>query len=223
MIERRIFERKRFIVEQLLQYGFNKKENKYLYETDLMDGAFYAVIVISEEGHVEGKVVDAISEEEYAQLHMEDFNGAYVGQIRKEYEKLLREVADICCTNVLFVSNQANRLSKLILKKYDIYPDFPWRQSQYKDYGVFRHKDSEKWFAVIMNIKWDLLLKNKDEDKVDVINLKINAQDSELLMVTKGIYHGYHMNHRNWISVVLNDTLDDNEIMKLIENSFSLT
>ncbi|NWO25690.1 hypothetical protein HW272_08440 [Peptostreptococcaceae bacterium oral taxon 081] len=31
------------------------------------------------------------------------------------------------------------------------------------------------------------------------------------------------MNHKHWISVVLNETLSDNEVMKLIENSFSLT
>ncbi|MGP1597592.1 MmcQ/YjbR family DNA-binding protein [Peptoanaerobacter stomatis] len=37
------------------------------------------------------------------------------------------------------------------------------------------------------------------------------------------MYPGYHMNHKHWISVVLNETLSDNEVMKLIENSFSLT
>ena len=31
------------------------------------------------------------------------------------------------------------------------------------------------------------------------------------------------MNHKHWISLVLNETLSDNEVMKLIENSFSLT
>ena len=72
-----------------------------------------------------------------------------------------------------------------------------------------------------MNITWDSLLKNKET--VDVINLKINSQDSENLTTIKGIYPGYHMNHKHWISVVLNETLSDNEVMKLIENSFSLT
>ncbi|WP_455089335.1 MmcQ/YjbR family DNA-binding protein [Peptoanaerobacter stomatis] len=44
-----------------------------------------------------------------------------------------------------------------------------------------------------------------------------------LNLFRKGIYPGYHMNHKHWISVVLNETLSDNEVMKLIENSFSLT
>ena len=74
-----------------------------------------------------------------------------------------------------------------------------------------------------MNIKLDALLKDNNKSTVDVINLKINSQESSVLTTVKGIYPAYHMNHKNWISVVLNETVFDDEVMKLIDTSFSLT
>ncbi|ERJ81389.1 hypothetical protein HMPREF1987_01702 [Peptostreptococcaceae bacterium oral taxon 113 str. W5053] len=222
-LEEKVFERKRFIFEKLVKYGFQKKAEGYLYETDFMKGDFHVVITVSQKGMITGKVIDVMNEEEYNQLHMENLNGAYIGSVRKEYEKLLNEIADACCTTVLFAFDQANRITEMILEKYDVRPDFPWEQTQYQSYGTFRHVDSGKWFALIMNIKWDALLKDKNKNTVDVLNLKINSQESENLTAIKGIYLGYHMNHKNWISVVLNETLSDNEVLKLIDNSFSLT
>ena len=34
---------------------------------------------------------------------------------------------------------------------------------------------------------------------------------------------GYHMNKRHWISVILDGSMDDNEILPLIEDSYELT
>lgn len=222
-LEEKLFERKRFVMDQLLKYGFKKKVNEYVYETDFMEGDFHAIITVSEKGNVAGKVIDVMNEEEYAQLRMEKLNGAYIRHVRKEYENLLNKIAGVCCTTVLFASEQANRITQMILKKYDIHPDFPWEQNQYQRHGVFRHIDSKKWFALIMNIKLDALLKDNNKSTVDVINLKINSQESSVLTTVKGIYPAYHMNHKNWISVVLNETVFDDEVMKLIDTSFSLT
>ena len=39
----------------------------------------------------------------------------------------------------------------------------------------------------------------------------------------KGIYPAFHMNHKMWISIVLDETISDDKIMKLIQCSFDLT
>lgn len=223
MLEERIFERKRFIPENLLKYGFSYKEYGYLYESDFMNGDFRAVIEVSKSGAITGKVMDVMNEEEYVQLRIENLSNAYVGQVRSEYEKILSDIADACCVAVLFASDQANRITKKISEKYDISPDFPWEQGQYQGYGAFRHEKSKKWFALIMNIKMAMLLKDKTEETVDVINLKVSSQEMEIMVVKKGIYHGYHMNHKHWVSVVLDETLSDDEVMELVERSFYLT
>ena len=37
-----------------------------------------------------------------------------------------------------------------------------------------------------------------------------------------GIYDAYHMNKKSWVSIILNDTVSDELIIKLIDNSYSL-
>ena len=53
---------------------------------------------------------------------------------------------------------------------------------------------------------------------VNIMNLK-----SEEHYDIDGIYPAYHMNHKTWISVVLDDTICDDKIMELIQSSFDLT
>lgn len=222
-IEEKAFERKRFVFEKLLEYGFKKVGNDFVFDADFMNGDFHAVISVSESGIISGKVIDVMNDEEYTQLRIENMNGAYIGKVRAEYLDLLSNIAESCCDDVLFSFDQANRITDMIFDKFDILPDFPWQKSNFQSYGVFRHQDSRKWFALIMNIKWKSILKNKNDKNVDVINLKINPDDSDKLKKIEGIYPGHHMNHKNWITVALDDTLPDEEIMKLIDTSFELT
>ncbi len=62
---------------------------------------------------------------------------------------------------MFFISSQANRISDLILRKYDNHPDFPW--STYPNYGVFRNKETLKWYGLIMNIKRNKIGSGDDE------------------------------------------------------------
>ena len=56
---------------------------------------------------------------------------------------------------------------------------------------------------------------------MEAVNLK-HDQVADLLS-KKGIYPAFHMNKRYWISVVLDDTLSDEEVLELIERSWNLT
>lgn len=222
-LEEKVFERKKFIIKNLLDYGFRYKNGHYTLKVDFMEGDFQAILAINEEGVFTGKVIDKMNNEAYGQLYNETMKGAYVNSVRFAYENLLTCLAKACCVDVHFAFHQANRITAEIVNSYHISPDFPWVQSQYQDYGTFRHPDSKKWFALIMNVKWGVLLKNEDETTIDIINLKIDPEDGETLRKIRGIYPGYHMNHKYWISVVLNDTLLDEKILRLVEDSFSLT
>ena len=222
-IEEKAFQRKRFVAGSMEKFGFRKIEEVYVYQSDFMDGDFHAVLTVTDNGGVAGKVIDKMNEEEYIPLRADSFNGAYVNSVRAAYEAFLAGVAEKCCKEVLFASDQANRITELILKRYSVNPDFPWGQSQYQEYGTFRHPENNKWFALIMNVKRDALLKNGDKETVDIVNLKTDPDRSGKITQTRGVFPGYHMNHKNWISVLLNDTLPDDEIMSLIDSSFNLT
>ena len=188
-----------------------------------MEGDFSATLFVADNGSVSGKVVDNMTGEEYLPLRVENYSGAYVNSVRAAYENLLAEIAEKCCTDVLFVSDQANRITDAIFDMYSVRPDFPWGQSQYESYGTFRHPDNNKWFALIMDVKWNVLLKDGNTSFVDIVNLKIDPSTGEELRKIPGIYPAYHMNHKNWISVTLDDRLTDEEVMALIDSSFGLT
>ncbi len=123
----------------------------------------------------------------------------------------------------MFASDQSNRITDLIAKEYGVAPDFPWSSEDYGTAGVVRHSDTGKWFGLIMNIKRKSLAGETSEELVDVINLKIAEEDGEILRSEDGIYPAFHMNHRLWISAVLDDTLSDERVMELIGESFRLT
>lgn len=107
---------------------------------------------------------------------------------------------------------------KHILETYGIEPDFPWQD---KPNAVFRHPLGKKWFALVMDIPKSRL-GEKDESVVDVVNLKCPPSLVSSFCQDNGIYHAYHMNKANWISVVLADA-DEDEIKTLTDISFNLT
>ncbi len=222
-IEQKIFSRKRFSTRRMDDYGFVNKDACYSLSKEFMDGDFTAEIRVYQNGSVQGRVMDNMIGEEYIPLRMPNYTGAFVGSVRAAYEKLLLDIADKCCSDVAFVSDQSNRIAALILDKYSVEPDFPWDEGTYETSGVFRHGSNNKWFGLIMNIDRRHLEKNAGEEMVDVINLKADENKMIALHKIRGVYPAFHMNHSKWISVVLDDTLDDKDVMDLVEESFRLT
>lgn len=152
-IENKIFLKKKFDFEKLKEFGFSFENNTYVYTEDFLNSNFKAVIEISDV--LKGKVIDNLSNEEYMPLRIESFDGDYVCSVRKAYKDILKRIADICCTDVFFADDQANRIMKFIDETYGVKPDFPWKD----DNGVFRHLDNNKWFSLIMYVSLDALLK----------------------------------------------------------------
>lgn len=222
-IEQKVFSRRRFNTKKLSEYGFKNMGTCYSLSGELPDGDFTAEIRVYENGSVRGRVIDNMTDEEYIPLRMPNYTGAFVGSVREAYEAFLLDIADKCCSEVSFISDQSNRIAALILDKYSVEPDFPWDEGGKNPAGVFRHGSNNKWFGLIMNIDRRHLDKNAGEESVDVINLKADENKIVALHKIRGIYPAYHMNHSKWISVMLDDTLDDRDVMDLIDESFRLT
>lgn len=222
-IEEIVFLRKRFDADKMLAFGFVRSGDCFRYTRDFMNGDFRAELSVAEDGAVRGCVIDSMNDEVYAPLRSPDFEGPYVNTVRAEYEALLISVAEHCCVDMPFASEQANRITEQIYDRYGVRPDFPWGESPYDGAGVFRHKASGKWFALIMRIRRLNLLKNGDETSLDAMNLKIAPETQPDLLKREGIFPAFHMNHKHWITVVLDETLSDDYVMKLVSDSFYLT
>nr|WP_248289357.1 MmcQ/YjbR family DNA-binding protein [Megasphaera elsdenii] len=208
----------------MLAYGFHKANKTYILEKPFLDGDFKTVLSVTPKGQVTGKVIDTITQDEYYQLRQETATGPYVNRVRSAYRSLLTDIADSCCSDVLFASSQANRLTQAILDHFQVKPDFPWEHSsRYQSYGAFRHTSNRKWFALIMNVKREVLDRDGNTSLIDILNVKIPPAQGDELRQIPGIYPAYHMNHKTWISVVLDETLPDEKILELIDTSYQLT
>lgn len=213
-----VFKNQKFIPEQMSEFGFQKTKDTYTYEENFLDDSFRAVVTVKN-GKADGQVIDCSTGDEYYQIDVPAMQGKFVSSVRAGYLEILGRIVDHCCLTMPFASPQANRIASRIYDRYHVAPDFPWKSKSFKAYGVFRHLDSGKWFGLIMNVQRGLVTKNDDEQTVDIINLK-----SDTLPVDgQSVFPSYHMNHKYWISVVLDDQLDDDDVMRLIDESFRLT
>jgi predicted DNA-binding protein (MmcQ/YjbR family) len=62
-----------------------------------------------------------------------------------------------------------------------------------------------------------------NDDIVDVMNLKCDPVLIGSLLKDEGIFPAYHMSKGNWISVMLDGSVDEEKIKFLIDMSFCLT
>ena len=78
---------------------------------------------------------------------------------------------------------------------------------------VCRHTLNRKWFALVML-----------RDGGYIVNLKCDPQEAELLRkLFRGVAPAYHMNKTHWNSVTLGSDVPDEELRRMILNSFELT
>ncbi len=202
------------------EYGFKKDKSLYKYSKNIMNNDFRVDIVINEDGIVKGKVFDLAFGEEYTNFRIEGNKGAFANQIKEEFKNLLKDIRSNCFIRKTFIYEQSNRIASLIKEKYGDNPEFEWKK--FPGYATFKNKNSKKWYGIIMNIDKNKL-DEKSTGKVEIINIKLNPNEIKDLLKLDGFYPAYHMNKKNWISVILNNTVSDLIIMKLIEKSYAYT
>ena len=90
------------------------------------------------------------------------------------------------------------------------YEDYPFDDP---NWTVMRHADNKRSFAFIF-----------ERDGKIWINLKAEPLRADFWRdAYAAVLPGYHMNQRHWISVILDGSMTDAEILPLIEDSYALT
>lgn len=218
-IEDEIFKRCYVDFKKLEEYGFIKIDNIYKYSKMFME-SFRADIIVNEKGVVTGKIFDLSVDCEYTNFRVEKQTGEFVTSIKEAYKEILIDIEKNCFIKNYFITEQANRIAKLIKELYNDEPEFPWESSP--GAGVFRNPNNQKWYGLIMNIDKSKIDK-KSTGEVEIINLKLNPDDIPNLLHKKGFYPAYHMNKKNWLTIILDDTLKDTEIMNYVSISHNYT
>ena len=140
-IENDIFKKGKVRYDKLIEYGFKKNKDQYLYSTYILNNSFKVDININS-SKVIGKIYDMDTGDEYTNFRI--LEGSFSGQVRDEYEKILKDIYNKYFIKEDFVSMQANRISQYIKEKYNCDPAFLW--PKYDGFGVFK-KANNKWFA----------------------------------------------------------------------------
>ena len=100
---------------------------------------------------------------------------------------------------------------KYCLELPDTYEDYPFKDDLVS--VTMKHKNNNKWFALMMNVRGQLYL-----------NIKTEPVYSELLRNTYDyIIPAYHMNKEHWNTVIINEKCDTQLVEELIEQSYDLT
>ena len=106
-----------------------------------------------------------------------------------------------------------------VQKEYGIISDHPWKRDP--DSTVFRHEDNRKWFGLILNVSRKNLGLPGNE-RVDILNVKCDPVLAGSLY-SEGIRAAYHMNHTEWISILLDGSVPKDQILGLLNLSYELT
>ena len=212
-----IFKSYQFNQEKARAYGFVKNGEVWTYSCQILQGDFIMTVSITVD-NVSFQVFDQEMGDLYPQVHMESMTGSFVASVRKACLEILYQIRKACFEVQDYICPQTKSIMDQIQEKYGNQLEYLWEKSP--DTAVLRHEGNQKWYAVLMKISWDKLEKGR-EGQVEALNLK-HDQVADLLS-KKGIYPAFHMNKRYWISVALDDTLSDEEVLELIERSWNLT
>lgn len=219
-IEDKLFKRYSPDFNKLERYGFKKNNDTFSIEKVFKDDLFKAVININYDGKVSGIVYELENNDEFLPLRIENNQGAFVGEVRNAYEELLENIRTECFLKKYYIYPQSNRITNLIIEKYGNKPEFLWKT--FPGSGVFRNPTTNKWYLAILDVDRSKLQPDK-KGLIEVADIKLSAENVEKLTKQKHFYPGYHMNKKYWISIILDDSVSDEEIMKLIEESHSFT
>lgn len=221
-IEKEIFQNCIPQPEKLYTAGFKKTTDGFYGIKKFPTLPFVAEFTITAKGTVQGRVIDEDTKEEYLPFLAQNQTGSYVAEVRKEYRLLLEELKSTCFTMLPAELPQVERLQQHLLETYGESPDFPFKK--YPTFAVFRNRDNQKWYALIMPLPLcQFLPKEKSQVLIHVLNVKVPKEKIKDLQTLPGIYPAYHMNKSTWISIWLDKDIQDDLLFSLVEKSRQLT
>ena len=214
-LENEVFKRRKANITKLLKYGFRNKGKCFLLEKALPYGNLLARISVSDEGHVDGKIIDQELGNEYIAFRANGVLGNFASGVFKAYRDLLEDIAEKAFEREDFLLPQTNRIVREILKRYGVKPEFLW--AKYPGYAVLRNVENDKWFGLVLDVPKGKIISNS-EGQTEILDVKLD--EHAIGVPRKGILPAYHLNKKKWIGILMEDILSDSEVLSLIDRSY---
>lgn len=203
--------------KKLLTFGFHKTEKGFLYETTLNEVNMRMRVLVGKEVFTE--LIDLDTEEEYVSHRIEEATGEFVGQVRSAHDEILHKIKENCFDFTIFQEKQSNELIRYVREIYGDEPEYLWEK--YPQNAVWRRKDNQKWYGAILTAKGKTIGLDTD-DMVEVIDLRIDPIELDLIVDNKLYFRGYHMNKKHWFTMCLDGSISMEELKERIEESYHL-
>lgn len=213
------FKNKTIDYKKLIDYGFKKENDNYIYTKKINDNNFEIIIEISSHSQT-SKVIDLSTGEEYILAQVKNITGKFIGQIKEKYDNILNDIIDKCTTPNIFKTKQAQSIIKYIKEKYNDNLEFLWKK--FPNNAIWRNKDNNKWYGLLGTIP-ETKLGLKSDNIIEIINLRYPKETIQNIIDNKHIFKGYHMNKNNWITIKLDNNIDIEKIYKFIDNSYKIS
>ena len=193
--------------------------NEYIDKKTLPGSGFEMTVTITNDGEVKVAVVDPSFNEPYT-LHLADgATGSFVGGVRTESEKLLSEISEKCFEPDVFQSAQAKALMEYVRMRYADELEFLW--AKFPDNAVWRRKDTAKWYGALLTVS-KRKLGVKSDELVEIIDLRLAPENMEALVDHQTYFPGWHMNKKNWYTVILDGSAPLKELQRRVDESYLL-
>lgn len=205
--------------QKLLIFGFTKQKDSYTYSADIADGQMKMIVTVAKDGRIHTEVLDNSSGEEYVLHLVPSAVGAFVGQVREEYEALLEEISAKCFDLEIFKSKQAKNVIAYVRDTYGDELEYLWKK--FPDNAIARRTDNQKWYAALLTVSRRKLGFDSDA-AVEILDLRMKPEEIETTVDNKKYLPGYHMNKKHWITICLDGTVTEDEIYSRIDASYTL-
>lgn len=214
-----IFRRRKIVLSRLESFGFLREGANYTYRRTLAESGFQLTVRVTPLGEVSAEVTDPAFHEPYT-LHLADGAvGGFVGGVRSAYEDTLTEIARQCCEPEVFKSGQAKDLIVYVRDTYGDELEYLWRT--FPDNAVWRRKDTGKWYGAALTVSRRKLGLKSDE-LAEIIDLRCPPEELKELVDGKIYFSGWHMNKKNWYTIILDGSVGMEELCHRVDRSYLL-
>lgn len=195
-----LFLRRKVNIPRLRAFGFSETVGGYAYAASLFGGQFAMSVTVTSAGGVSADVIENATGESYVLHRISGATGAFVGQLREEYERVLAQIADACFEADVFKSEGAKRVIQYVRDTYQHEPEYLWQR--FPDNAIVRRADNRKWYLVILSVRKEKL-GLPGTGIIEIIDVRMKAED--VLALVDGIryFPGYHMNKKHWVTLCL--------------------
>ncbi|WP_368486787.1 MmcQ/YjbR family DNA-binding protein [Spiroplasma sp. DGKH1] len=201
-------------LETLSQYGFSNNQDGFILTKSLGDNLNAIIKIDKDFAKIKVDVLDSQTTELFQPFYTK-ITTNYSNHVKTKVNDLVKEILDTCFTKI----DHQEKLLKYCQETFPTVIEKPWKK--WPEYQTVKATYNNKWYALFMNVPYYKLQPNSTNTSgVEILNLKLDPQVITTLLDNKIYFKGYHMNHKTWISILLNKQTDLNKVKELINESY---